>query len=132
MSYKNRVTSKELNLIKGAFRRVFSRSELRRSAINKIKIKHEDPTRKRVKNWGQCPLCNKIDAISNFDVDHINPVIPLDRTMNDMSLEELADRVFCDESNLLAICQTCHHRKSSCEMKIRRANKKAKKDCKKA
>lgn len=122
----NRMTAKERNLIKGAVRRVFSRSELRRAAIDKVRAVHSDEKRKRVKNWCLCPSCNKYEAISNMQVDHILPIVPLNKTLEDMSWDEVINNIWCVIDNLQAICKSCHKLKSKEEAKQRRLNKKLK------
>jgi hypothetical protein len=45
--------------------------------------------------------------------DHIDPVVPVDGT--ELSWDEYIARVFCEESNLQAICTVCHTLKTSFE-----------------
>jgi 5-methylcytosine-specific restriction endonuclease McrA len=124
-----RITAKEWNLIKGAIRRVFSRSELRKTVIERTIVKgYTDETRKRVKTWCRCEQCGKLDAKSSLAVDHISPVVPTNSSFADMSLEELTDRIWCDIVNLQAICSDCHEAKSKIENKERRKYKKEKKE----
>jgi hypothetical protein len=59
-----RVTSKERGLLKGAIRRVFSRSDLRRKVIELSRIDHTDSTRPRVKNGLNVhPVINQFQPI---------------------------------------------------------------------
>jgi len=122
-----RISVKERNLIKGALRRVFSRSDLRRQAIDAIVVKHQDSKRARVKTWCKCPECGKLDAKSNFQVDHIIPLVELSKSLTDYTWDEIVDRLWCDASNLKAICIECHKAKSKLEAKQRRAFKKGEK-----
>lgn len=122
-----RITKKEKNLIKGALRRVFSRSELRRSILQSAIIKHSDSKRKRVKTWVKCEQCGCPEAISNVDVDHKIPVVPINSSLDKMPFEELVNNIWCDEKNLQILCSQCHDEKSAAEMKLRRAFKKGKK-----
>jgi 5-methylcytosine-specific restriction endonuclease McrA len=123
-----RISAKERGLIKGAVRRVFSRSDLRRAAIDAIIVKHSDPSRPRVKTWCKCPLCGVLDAKSNFEVDHRSPVIPVDTTLERMidekGWDELVNRIWCEPENLLAICEVCHDKKSAEERKLRKRSRK--------
>jgi 5-methylcytosine-specific restriction endonuclease McrA len=123
-----RITDKDLNLIKGGLRRVFSRSELRRSVLNSAKIDHWDGSRPRVRTWYKCELCGHRDNANNVQVDHIEPVVPLDRSLQNLDWEELINRLWCDPSNLQILCLTCHKEKSKIENKERRKLKKEKKD----
>jgi 5-methylcytosine-specific restriction endonuclease McrA len=123
---------KERNLIKGALRRVFSRSELRRSALEACRIEHSDLKRPRVTKWGICSSCNVPTALYQMEVDHVIPLVPLDKELVDMSWDEVVDRLWCEISNLKPICKPCHKIKSKAESKIRRDLKKAKKSIDKA
>jgi 5-methylcytosine-specific restriction endonuclease McrA len=119
-----RLTNKERNLLKGAVRRVFSRSELRNEVIKQSVIEHSDPDRKRVKTWVLCAECKRPEAKSNVAVDHILPVVPLDSDFNHMSFDHLIDNLWCDIRNLQVLCETCHDSKTQYENKLRRAFKK--------
>lgn len=119
-----RLTNKDKALLKGAIRRVFSRSELHHRIINSAIISHSDPKRPRVKTWCLCPTCKKPDAKSYFVVDHINPVIKINETIYDLEPDLVIDRVWCEENNLQPICKICHLLKSRGENKLRRAYKK--------
>lgn len=115
-----RITPKERGLIKGALRRVFSRSELRSLAITLTRVQHEDPSRPRVKKWSYCGLCGVVTPTYLMEVDHVFSVIPVDRTLADMSCDELVDRIWCDPANLMPVCKPCHKEKSRLENKERR------------
>lgn len=123
-----RLTKKEKGLIKGALRRVFSRSELRRKALDASLLKdYHDPSRKRVTRWGKCSSCQTLTPLYLLEIDHVEPVQPLGTTLDEMSCDELVDRIWCNENNLKAICKPCHKSKSSIENKERRRIKKDKK-----
>ncbi len=114
-------TAKERNLIKGSIRRVFSRSELRRQAIAKAQCAHRDPNRKRVTKWGRCEQCQTLTPLYLMEVDHILPVIPLDKTLDDMTWDEVVESLWCDSKNLQAICKDCHKLKTKEERRLRKA-----------
>jgi CRISPR/Cas system CSM-associated protein Csm3 (group 7 of RAMP superfamily) len=118
-----RVTSRERGLIKGALRRVFSRSELRRKVLRAAIVEHTDPSRKRVKTWVTCNICGKPEAISNAVVDHLDPLIPVNTTFEQMSLDTVVDRLWCEENNLQVVDQACHKEKTAIERKQRRKKK---------
>lgn len=66
----------------------------------------------------QCSKCLKLFPQTAIDVDHI---IPISR-VNEYELEDLnefAKRLYCDETNLTALCKLCHREKSSKEQKER-------------
>ena len=115
-----RLVARERGLLKGAIRRVFSRSELRRAVIAKSVIEHKDPSRSRVTKWSRCALCGNPVASYQAEVDHISPLIPLDSSFEAMSLDEVVDRTWCPEYNLNVVCRPCHRAKSKQEMKERR------------
>lgn len=121
------MTPKERNLIKGAIRRVFSRSELRRQILRQAIIEHHDPKRKRVKTWVQCAGCKQPEAISNVEVDHIDPVIPLHLQLEDITWDNLIDRIWCAIDNLQVLCTKCHDEKSARERKERNKFRKERK-----
>lgn len=123
--FNPRMTKKERGLLKGAGRRVFGRSDLRRAIIEKAIIKgHVEPTRKAVKFWVKCEECGKLEAKSNVQVDHKQPVVPLEVAAEDMSFDELFDRMWCAEENLQIVCKPCHQKKTKEENKERRRLKK--------
>jgi len=119
---------KERNLLKGAIRRVFSRSDLRRKVVALTVVKHEDPKRPRVKKWSICPLCKEYTPTYQMEVDHVDPIIGLSETLESLSWDTVIDRVFCNENNLLAICKVCHKAKSKRENAERRRLKKERKN----
>lgn len=119
----NRITPKERNLLKGAMRRVFARSELRRSVLEKAYWPaYNDPSRSRVKTWVKCAGCGRAEAKSYAVVDHIEPVVPLDKSFEEMTLDETADRMWCEESNLQVLDEKCHKLKTKEENHARRKN----------
>jgi len=126
------ITKKERGLIKGALRRVFSRSELRRMAIDDSRVEHQDPERPRVKKWSKCPECKQFIPTYQMEVDHRVPVIPTDRSLEEMTWNELVERIFCDVTNLTALCKPCHNRKSKQEQKLRAQARKEKKNGKRS
>lgn len=116
---------KERNLIKGALRRVFSRSDLRRSILEKALVKeYGDPNRKRVTRWAKCAECGKVEAAYQMQVDHIEPLIRPGEVLEGLEWDEVVNRLWCDESNLRAVCVPCHKVKSATENKERRRLKK--------
>ena len=55
-----------------------------------------------------------------LQLDHILPIVPYDRATKDMSLDELAPRVYCHENNMAYICKPCHKSKTSEEATLRK------------
>lgn len=123
-----RISSKERGLIKGALRRVFSRSDLRKSVFMAASYSAIKEHRPKVKRWAKCSTCNKEYPAYLCEVDHVEPVVPLDRSLDEMTWDELLDRLWCNPSNLKVICKMCHKSKCLEENKLRRVNKSAKID----
>jgi 5-methylcytosine-specific restriction endonuclease McrA len=123
-----RLSKKEQNFLKGAVRRVFSRSDLRRSVVEASRIEHHDPSRPRVTKWSRCSACLQPTPTYLIEVDHRDPIIPTDRTLDDMTWDDLVDRVWCDPANLHPVCKPCHREKTKAENRLRpRAPRKPKK-----
>lgn len=59
-----------------------------------------------------------------MEVDHVEPVVPVDIAFADMSLDQFVNRVWCEENLLQALCPTCHDVKTAAENKERRRLKK--------
>ena len=128
----SRITPRERGLLKGALRRVFSRSELRRKVIDASIIKHSDPSRPKVKTWCLCTTCEILEAKSYMEVDHKDPVVPIKSTLEDMTWDEVVDRIWCEAGNLQPICKQCHKTKTKEEQKQRREIKNEAKRSKKS
>jgi 5-methylcytosine-specific restriction endonuclease McrA len=62
-----------------------------------------------------------------MEVDHQEPLIPINKTLEEMEWSEVVDRLWCDVKNLRPLCKPCHKEKSKEENKERRLQKKAKK-----
>jgi 5-methylcytosine-specific restriction endonuclease McrA len=122
-----RITPKERGLIKGAVRRVFSRSELRRKVLEKSRIEHYDPTRPRVKKWSSCESCGEAIATYEAQVDHKVPLVPIISSLEEMTWDEVVNGCWCYEDLLQVLCQQCHGEKTKEENKARREHKKGKK-----
>lgn len=116
--------AKERNLLKGAIRRVFSRSELRRLVIDSSRIDYTDASRPRVKKWSFCPECKKEIPTYLMEVDHVNPIIRPGESLEELSWDTLVERVWCEFNNLKAICKDCHKIKTKAENAERRRLKK--------
>ena len=122
------LTAKERNLIKGAIRRVFSRSELRKTIIHEARVTHYDPDRPRVTKWGRCAHCKELIALYQMEVDHNEPIIPVDKSLESMTWDEIIGRIFCAKENLTALCKPCHSVKTKAENKLRAKARKERKD----
>lgn len=56
-------------------------------------------------------------------VDHIDPIIPVDRTFEEMPLDEVVSRMWCPLDRLQALCELCHGSKTQVEAAHREAFK---------
>jgi 5-methylcytosine-specific restriction endonuclease McrA len=122
-----RFSPKERNLFKGALRRLFSRSDLRRNALKKVILENYfDPNRPRAMRWGYCMECGLITPAYLLEVDHVEPIIRVDESLEDLTIETLVDRIWCNEDNLMPLCKPCHKEKTKAEAKLRRMHKNAK------
>ena len=66
------------------------------------------------------------DAIAGrMDIDHINPVIPVESSGKKKDWNEIIDRLFCSADNLQSICMLCHKIKSMAERSERAVVRKA-------
>lgn len=113
------ITKKERGLIKGGIRRVFSRSELRKSVIDGSRRNYTDGNRPRVKKWSACPDCDKFIPTYQMEVDHVDPIVPINMSLESMTWDEIVNRIWCDPKNLRAICKDCHKIKTKVETKQR-------------
>lgn len=119
------ITKKERGLIKGSIRRVFSRSELRKSVIDRSRRNYTDANRPRVKKWSACLDCDKFIPTYQMEVDHVDPIVPITMSLESMTWDEIVNRIWCDPKNLRAICRDCHKQKTKLETKKRALNRKA-------
>jgi 5-methylcytosine-specific restriction endonuclease McrA len=112
------------NGIISALRRYFSRCHIRREVL--AAAVHPTKKGKRGGKLYTCNLCKSVVPSSNIQVDHADPVIPVDKTNYEMTLDEYVDRLFwCDRSNLQALCIKCHNEKTTRE-KSERAKRRRK------
>lgn len=109
------MTPKDKNAIKGALRRAFSRSDLHRQVEDLYRIEHQNPNQPRCKKWSWCANCGQVIPTWKTQVDHLFPVVPLDKTYLDMTIQEVVDRMWCDKYHLQVLCLTCHDNKTSLE-----------------
>lgn len=115
-----RISKEDRNLIKGALRRIFMRSILRKKIIDQARVpSHTNPDRPHVKNWYYCATCKMFYLKQFMVVDHINPVIRLQETTDQLTFSRLINRIWCKENNLIAICKNCHKIKTKDERTLR-------------
>lgn len=68
----------------------------------------------------QYPDLIRMSERKALDMDHIECVIPYDKTTKEMSLDEIVPRIYCHEDKLQYICKAkCHKEKTAKEKTIR-------------
>ena len=99
-------------LIKGGIRRVFRQSIEMRVVLQSARVELPPKTLKDgsagKKNQVRykCAVCNGLFSQKDVAVDHIEPVIPLHRSEEDLTIDEMAYRIWCDINNLQVVCNT--------------------------
>jgi len=104
--------------IRGALRRVFSRSPIIREVMWKVRREipkfNKDGTRaKKDAVQYRCGVCGEYVGSTQVAVDHIVPVISVSEGFVDFNT--FIERLFCDASNLQVICDPCHNKKTNSE-----------------
>ena len=123
-----KISNDDLKLLMTAIRRAFSRSSLRKEVLEKAKTPYIDLSRPRVKNWFQCNICKNCFAGYQMQIDHIIPIVPVNKGLTEMKIYDLIERTFCNIDNLQASCLDCHKAKSKEENKLRREYRKKRKE----
>ncbi len=127
MKWKD-IPPKERGLIKGALRRVFSRSELRRRVLATYSIDHQDVNRIRVSAWVWCGHCGVVFPRYLAVVDHISPLMPIGTDLIDMEPTQIVEGLWCAENNLQVLDEACHKLKNKLESRARKEFRKGRKN----
>jgi hypothetical protein len=108
----------------------FVRNELRKS-FKRYPSYYQCKIAARVSRGAyKCAKCEKLFKEKETEVDHREPVVPINIAGKDQSLEDYVNRLFVEVDKLDCLCKPCHKEKSSREMSLRkeeRAKKKVKK-----
>ena len=126
-------------LIKGGIRRVFRQSIEMRVVLQSARIElppkilKDGSVGKKNQVRYKCALCDGLFSQKDVAVDHIEPVIPLHRSEEEMTIDEMAYRIWCDINNLQVICNiplkknndipSCHKIKTDEENFVRKTLK---------
>ena len=97
--------------IKGALRNVARYIPEKKEAIRRA----IHPTEKGPRGGSLiiCNHCGRCFPIKDIQVDHIIPVIPVNRKIKDWN--EYIERLFCPVENLQCLCKDCHLIKTNSE-----------------
>ena len=84
----------------------------------------------RAKYEYRCRHCGDLFKSKDVQVDHIDPVVPLDGFESglEFDLNEYVLRLYCEKDGFQVLCKPCHSKKSKKENVIRRKNKVLKED----
>ena len=111
----------QFNAILQALKRCFSRSATHRSVL--VRSIHPTVTGPRGGKQYTCAGCLKTFGQGGVQVDHIKPVIPVNKKARNMSWNEIIDRLFCNVENLQVLCKRCHKAKTEVERRQRKKKK---------
>ena len=103
-------------IIKAHLRRIFGRSPAHYAAMNRVKRTTYVGKDKMV--FFRCACCGCEFMRKDIQIDHIEPVIPIDRSV--ISYDELVKRLFVSADGLQVLCKPCHKNKSKEENSERR------------
>jgi hypothetical protein len=117
--------SESMSSIIGSLKRTFSRSPMVRDFLSKYRreqewFKKDNTKAKKPKVFYKCFKCQQEFNSNNVQVDHIEPVVPVNIPAKHLSMNTLIDRLFCDESNLQILCKEHHNEKSKLENELRK------------
>ena len=120
------LSNKDFGRIYTTIKRGFARSD----TYYKVLMKAKSRTNKGVRGGAKyiCAVCGKAYSRKDVQVDHVDPVVPVNIATTDMSWSEIIPRIYCSPDNLQVLCRGCHQKKSIEENKIRREIRKQKKE----
>ncbi len=104
--------------IKGALRQVAKYSPEVKQALKLA----THPTIKGPKGGARfiCAKCGEVFEKKDVQVDHINPIIPVNKRTSDLDWNTIIARMFCSAEKLQVLCKPCHLIKSNEERKERK------------
>lgn len=123
-------------LIKGGIRRVFRQSIEMKFALRSARVElppkvlKDGSAGKKNQVRYKCAICGGLFSQKDVAVDHIDPVIPLHKSEESLTIDEMAYRIWCDVDNLQVICSfplkklegipSCHKIKTDEENYVRK------------
>jgi len=113
--------------IRGAIRRLFSRSPVHKEVLMKVrrevpKFNKDGARAKKDAVQYLCNVCKGWVGSTKVEVDHILPVIEVNEH-GFVDWNMFVDRLFCGPENLQVICDPCHDKKTHDEQQKRQAAK---------
>jgi hypothetical protein len=102
----------ERNRVKGAIRRVFRLFPQMKEVLNNARVelppalKKDGTPGKKPQVRYKCSNCGGLFSQKNVQVDHINPVVPLNKTESEMSYDDIVRGICCSSDNLQVLCST--------------------------
>ena len=98
------------------------KKEARKAAMVMVdKGLYKNGNQKKVQQF-KCRECAELFGTKEVQVDHIDPVVSVERGFTDWN--DYIDRLFCSVDNLQVLCKPCHKVKSKIENATRRNNAK--------
>ena len=99
----------EKRLVIGAIRRLFRQSPQFKEVIEASRVEvprynKDGSLSKKPYVKRTCEVCGQLFSSGNIAVDHIEPMVPLHLTNEDLTYEEIVRNIVCDRSNLQRIC----------------------------
>ncbi len=114
------LSPKDTLLVYAALRKAFARSDLHEEVSKEYYVEHSSPANPRCSNWSWCAACGVVTPRWKTVLDHKEPVCPLTKHKDQMTVDEIIDRMWCDRENLWVLCkEPCHYAKSKQENAIR-------------
>jgi 5-methylcytosine-specific restriction endonuclease McrA len=124
---------KTRNAIIAGMRRVWHRhptrlAVLKAAEIRTKQVKKDGTLSTRPLVFYTCAQCGNLGKsqesaeYKKIAVDHISPIIPINGTQ--LTLDQIAERMFCDVSGCQVLCSACHHTKTQIENQTRREARK--------
>lgn len=74
-----------------------------------------NPSSGRMAQLHECAICQQEFSAKDMQVDHIKPVV--DPKTGFKNWDTFIDRLYCEASNLQAVCKLCHAKKTKQERK---------------
>lgn len=117
MKKKKKPKYNQTSAIVSSLKRAFSRSPTVSEFLKEHRQEHPQYNKdgslaKKPAVRFPCVVCKEIHMGKNIQVDHIDPVVPLNIPAKHVCMDELIKRLFCDKSNLQILCKPCHKIKS--------------------